>query len=290
MYQDMPMRRILDVFERLLYGKNALGRDIAGSKKTVAGIRRRDFFSHLEKFYHPGNIVLVVAGRFSSRKVRRLAKKYFFDLKEGPSKRSKKLRIVQKKSRLELVYKKTDQAHFCLGVPGVSCTHKDRFVVSVIASILGYSRTSRIYRRIREERGWAYYVQTVPEFYQETGAVYTRAGISLDKVEPSVGLILKEYQRLKSERVDEEELKRAKDYIRGRFILALEDSCNVASRYAIQAVVEKRIRTPQETLKLIDQVTSEDIIRVAKRLFKSEKMNLALIGPFKSKERFKKLL
>ncbi|MBN1262803.1 MAG: insulinase family protein [Candidatus Pacebacteria bacterium] len=289
MYQDLPMRRVLDVFELLLYGSNPLGRDIAGDKETVSRIRRADFLDHLKKFYQPQKMAVVVAGRFHARRVRRLAKLYFSDLKKSRgSKISGKL-PPQHQPRAELVYKKTDQAHFCLGVPGPSYSHPDRFAVSVTASILGYSRTSRIYRRIREERGWAYYVQTTPEYYTDAGSIYTQAGVSLNKINDSIRLILAEYRRLQKEKVSSKELQRAKDYIRGRFILALEDSFNVASRYALQVVVENKIRTPEETLKLIDAVTVDDVRRVARRFFRPEKYNLAVIGPYQKKAAFQKL-
>jgi predicted Zn-dependent peptidase len=290
MYEDMPMRRVLDVFELLLYGNNPLGRDIAGNKKTVARIRRLDFLAHLKRFYYPANMAVVVAGQFSTRRVKKLARAYFGDLKKGRGRRQERLKLEQERPRLKIVYKKTDQAHFCFGVPGLNYAHKDRFVVSVMASILGYSRTSRVYRRIREERGWAYYVQTIPEYYKDAGAFYTRAGVSLGKVEDSVRLVSEEYCRLQREKVGGKELKRAKDYIKGRFILALEDSFNVASRYAIQAVVEKKIRTPEETLALIEKVTAADIKRVAKKLLRPEKMNLAVIGPYKNQAKLRKLI
>jgi len=290
MYQDLPMRQVLDEFEILLYGKTSLGRDIAGSKKTVVRIKQADFFDHLRHFYQAANMVVVVAGRFSVSKVKKLAGQYLGDFRAGPVRARKSLEFSQGQARLKLIYKKTDQAHFCFGVPGVSYLHPDRFVVSVLASILGYSRTSRVYRRIREERGWAYYVYTVPEFYSDVGALYAQAGVTLDKISDSLRLIREEYFKLVMKKVDRRELKRAKDYLKGQFILALEDSFNVASRYGIQAVVEGKIRTPQEFLAEIDKVTAEDIIRVSRNLFKPEKLNLAIIGPYKNKEDFWKIL
>ena len=290
MYEDLPMRHVLDVSELLLYGDNALGRDIAGNKKTVAGIGQKDFFDHLSKFYQAQNMVVVVAGKFQKRRAKRLMKKYFENFKKGKKPERKKITFVQKEARIKLVYKKTEQAHFCLGVQGVSYSHPDRFTALIIASILGYSQTSRIYRRIREEKGWAYYVHTMPEFYTDTGAIYTQAGVSLDKISESIDLVKKEYFWLTQGKVDDRELKRAKDYLKGRFILALEDSSNVASRYAIQAVVENKIRTPDEVLGLIDKVTSNDILRVSKKIFRSEKLNLAIIGPYKKSKKFQKLL
>jgi predicted Zn-dependent peptidase len=235
-------------------------------------------------------MVVVVAGKFSPLKVKKLAKVYFGGFEKQKSIAKKKLKISQTRPQLRVVYKKTDQTHFCLGVHGVPYSHPDRFVVSIIASILGFSRTSRIYRRIREERGWAYYVHTMPEYYTDAGALYTRAGVSLDKIDDSIKLVQNEYQHISEKKVSGRELKKAKEYLKGRFILGLEDSFSVASRYAIQTVVEKEIRTPDQVLALIDKVTAEDVFRVSRRLFKAKKLNLALIGPYKKSQKFKKLL
>jgi predicted Zn-dependent peptidase len=290
MYEDLPTRRILDIFESLIYGKTPLGRDISGDKKTVGQIKREDFFQHLKKFYRPQNLVVVAAGKFSSSEPKQLTKKYFSDLKRKTKTVRKKPEFTQAKPRLKLVYKKTDQAHFCFGVPGVNYSHPDRFVVAAIASILGYSRTSRIYRGIREKRGWAYYVHTVPEFYTDAGTLYTGAGVSLDKIQAAIRLVRAEYFRLTQEKVGLVELKRAKDFLKGRFILALEDSFNVASRYAIQEAVEGKLRKPEEVLALIDKVSAKDILRVSRALFQPKKLNLALIGPYRNQGQFKKLL
>lgn len=290
MYEDTPMHRIMDIFELLLYGNNALGRDIAGDKETITQIKRQDFFSHLKNLYQPQDMVVVVAGKFWPRKVRKLTQLYFGDLKKGRPTEKKKLKFSQGKPRVRLMTKKTDQTHFCLGVHGVNYTHPDRFVVSVLASTLGYSRTSRLYRRIREERGLAYYVHAFPEFYSDTGALYAQAGVSLAKIEEAIKLVREEFLKISREQVGAPELKRAKDYIKGRFILALEDSFSVASRYAIQAVVEGKLRKPEEVLALIDKVTAGDVLRVAKRLLRPQKMNLAIIGPYRDQTKFEKLL
>lgn len=290
LYEDTPTRKILEIFDMLLYGNTPLGRYIIGNKKTVSQIKRSDFLNFLERHYQPSNIAIVVAGNFDQKKVAELTQKYFSGLKRKSKIKKKKIKYWQKKPKIKLKFKKTDQAHFCFGAFGVNYEHSDRFAVAVLASILGYSRTSRIYRQIREKRGLAYYVYTSPEFYTDTGSLFSQAGVKLDKLDQAVGLIKKEYFRLTKELVKANELQRAKEYIKGRFILSLEDSLNIASRYALQILIEKKIRTPKETLRLIDQVTAEDILRVARRLFHPEKLNLAIIGPYKNEARFKKLL
>lgn len=290
LYEDLPMRRVSEVFESLVYGETSLGRDIAGKKETVAKIERNDFVNYLRRFYFPRNMVLAVAGSFKETAVRRLAKKYFGDWAKRPGLKREKLVLKQTAPRLKVVYKKTDQAHFCLGVPGVSYGDRDRFAVSVMASLLGYSRSSRMYQRVREERGLAYYVRTEADFNTDVGLLVTQAGVSLEKIEEAMGLVLGEYRRLTEETVGAGELQQAKDYLRGQLILSLEDSFNMASHYAVQALLEGRTRSVEEILAAVDKVTAADIRRVAGRLLRPEKMNLALIGPYKKEESFKKLL
>lgn len=290
MYRDTPTHRIMDVFESVLYGRTPLGWELAGDKKTVARIRKGDFLNYLKQFYQPGNMVLVIAGGFDVTRAKELARKHFGNLRKGKRSERKKLSFRQKKPRLKLIYKKTDQAHFCLGVHGVNYSHPDRFAISVMASVLGYSRTSRLYRRVREEKGWAYYIFASPEFYTDIGALFFNSSVKLDKIEEVIQIVKEESFGLAQRLVPASELKRAKEYLKGRLILALEDSSSVASRYALQEVVEGKLRKPEETIRLIDKVTAKDIRRVAKRLFKPQKLNLALIGPYKSESRFKKLL
>lgn len=290
MYEDLPMRRVMENFESLIYSKTSLGRDIAGSKETVSQITQKDFFNHLARFYQPQNLAVVVAGNFEPDKVKKLAFKYFGDLKNQGEIRKKKFRFSQKQPRAAIGYKKTDQAHFCLGGYGVEYLNPDRFTVSVIASVLGFSRTSRIYREIREKRGLAYYVQTIPEYYSDTGSIFTRAGVALKKLPEAIKIILAEYGRISREKVRPEELNRAKEYLKGRFILELEDSLSVASRYGVQAVIESKLRSADEVLDEINKVTAEDVLRVSRRLLVPRKMNLAVIGPYKDKTKFLKLL
>lgn len=290
MYEDTPMRRVMDIFESLLYGKTPLGRDIAGKKRTVAAIHRAHFLSHVRKFYRASNMVIVVAGTFSQPKAISWTKKYFAQLNEKPVKDRTRHLGGQAKSRVKVTYKKTDQAHFCFGVPAVSYASPDRSTLSVLATILGGSRTSRIYRQIREERGWAYYVQTFPDYYTDTGSLITRAGVSLEKTAEAVKLVAEEHLRLATEKVPAQELDKAKSNLRGRFLLALEDSFNVASRAATEILTQGSIRTPEKVLAEVAAVTSVDVQRVAREYLRTKKFNFALIGPFRQSKKFAKLL
>ncbi|MCJ7792467.1 MAG: insulinase family protein [Candidatus Marinimicrobia bacterium] len=290
MFEDIPTRQVMEVFVNLIYGDNPMGWDTGGKKETIRQIKREDFLKYIHRLYFPQNMVLVVAGKVVEKEIQSLAKQYFFPIKGKGKKQTKKIKLDQKKSRIKLTFKKTEQAHFCLGVPGYEYSHPDRFVLGLLATILGEGMSSRLFTQIRERRGLAYYVDCSPDFYTDSGYLVARAGVRLKKIGEALQVTLAEFADLVETKVTPAELKKAKEFIKGRFILSLEDSKNVAGRYLNLALLEKKIRTPEEVMALIDQVTAEDIQRVAKDIFKSEKLNLAIIGPYRDEKRFQKKL
>ena len=290
MYEDLPIRQVEDNFERLLYGNNPMGWSVAGRKETVRKIKRSDFTSCLNRLYYPANMVLAVAGGVSAIKAVKLGRQFFNQLQGKGQKVIKNIKITQNYPRLNLTTKKTEQAHFCLGVPAYSLAHPRRYALSVLASILGGGMSSRLWIQIRERRGLAYYVDCQPALFTDSGYLLARAGVRLDKIEEAIEVMRSEFQTLVQAPVSHQELAKAKEFLKGRLVLALEDSQAVAVRGASQVLLENKIKTPQEEMNLIDQVTAADVQRVAKELLKPEKLNLALIGPYRNENKFKKLL
>lgn len=301
--EDTPIYKVGEVFEALLYGKTSLGNSILGEKKVVLGLKREDFSKYLKDFYGPGNCVVVVTGgvgqstnqlintnKFQS--TNQLVGKYLGGWEKRPFKQIKKVSDKQEKPALKVFYKKTEQAHFCLGVRAYSLSHPDRYVLSVLATILGVGMSSRLFLEVREKRGLAYYVRSATQRYQDVGYFTTQAGVGLKRIEEAIKVILFEYDKIKTQNAElkAEELNKAKEFLKGRLILELEDSHSVASLLAISEILEKRVRTPEEIIREIGKVTVEDVLRVANDIFRPEKLNLAVIGPFKSRQRFEKLL
>ncbi len=290
MYEDTPVRRVWDVFTRLLYGDNPMGWDIAGESKSIRQIKREDFLNYLGRLYYPKNMVVAVAGKLNGKEIKNMTENFFGSLRKPGQKITKKIKIKQERPRLKLVYKKTEQGHFCLGIPGYDLFHKDRFALGILATILGGGMSSRLFLEIREKKGLAYYVGSEVDYFTDSGFFLNRAGVHLRKIEEAIKIVLEEFANLVSKKVCLKELNKAKEFLKGGLILALEDSKNVANRYAVQLILEKQIRTPEQTLALIDKVTAEDVQRVAKDIFKPKKLNLAIIGPYKTESQFKKLL
>jgi len=290
MYLDMPMSYVHDLWERLLYGDQPAGWMITGEKETVAKIKRKNILGYLKNHYLAKNIIVCVAGNINSKITERKIKKYFRKIKTAIPKT--KLKTIEKQGRSQSLihFKETDQTHFCLGVRGYDLFHPLRHVQGVLATILGGNMSSRLFISVREKAGLCYYIRTSPENMTDTGYLVTQSGVDHKNVEKAIGLILKEYKIFKNKKVEKSELQKAKDYLKGNLILSLESSDAQAGFYAGQELLEGKILTLKEKLREIDKVTAGDVQKVAKEIFNPQKLNLALIGPFKDKSKFGKLL
>ncbi len=292
MYEDMPERKSIENFERLLYGDTSMGWQLIGPKENILKFKRNDFLAYQKQFFTAGNMVLVAAGRIDEEKAVVLGEKYFGRFKKGVKKRPAKINLEQKHASVFLVNKKTEQAHLALGLPTVSLNSPDKDYYShlLMSAILGGSMSSRLFIEIRERRGLAYYVRTIPEAYSDSGFLAVWAGVRLKAIDEAIKISVNELFKLTSQPVSDRELKKTKDMVKGRAVLSLENSRNVAERYATQQLIGRKIRTPKETFAKIDEITVEDIQKLAKRLFKPEKLNLSLVGPFRNSDKFKNLL
>jgi len=290
MYEDMPVEKSIEVFESLLYSPTSLGWYTAGKKENIKAIKREDFINYQKRLYYPGNMVVVKAGKVEEKECLDLTEKYFGGLKAQEKEKFEPALFNQREPRVRLRQKRTSQSHFCLGVRAYGQNHPDRYVLEVLATVLGGSMSSRMFIQIRERRGLAYYVRTVDENYQDNGYLMTRAGVDVNKIDEAAKVILDEYQKVIEEKVSQKELQKAKEFLKGNLILSLEDSESVAEDYVVEALLSDKIRDPEEIIKGIEKVTPEDLQRVAKDIFKPENLNMSIIGPYNDEERFLKLL
>lgn len=302
LYEDTPSRKIGEIYEELLYGETPLGRDIAGKPEIIKKIQRQDFLGYVNGLYAPEKTVVVVAGGIN--KVQSLIEKALGDWKNKATWHYEKASDNQNRPQVKIVYKKTEQAHLALGVRAYNFFHPDRYPLALLSTILGGGMSSRLFIQVRERRGLAYYVHSAAEQYSDVGNFVTLAGVDLKKIDEAVKVILEEYQKISQskalrewakhspgvEGVSVKELTKAKEFLKGRLILELEDSRAQAGIFGSSELLESKIKTPEEIIGKIDQVALEDLERVAKDLFRKEKLNLAVIGPFKDRQRFEKLL
>jgi len=290
MYEDTPVRTVADVFENLLYAGNSLGREIIGTKKTVAALERGKFIEYLKNFYVANNTVICVAGNFDEKKVLKSVEKYFSPMRKKKMAGFSSVKDDQNQPAVKIKFKKTDQTHFILGVRAYKENHPHRFALSLLAVILGGNMSSRLFIEVREKLGLAYYVRTEVEAYSDCGYLATQVGVEHKNLELAVKTILNEYKKISSCKVNERELQKAKDFIKGKSLMGLEASDEVAMFFVSQEMKKKKILTPGEIFAKIDKVTAADILKVAQEIFSQKKLNLAIIGPHKDAQKIKALL
>lgn len=293
MYEDTPMMKIQDVFEELAFSGNALAWDVGGIPESVRRIKRNDFLRYRDTHYYPENMLVTVAGGITENQVKKLVEKYFSDISNKQSVfKGTPFRGSQKKPQLLVKNKKNEQANFILGFMSEGRGYPGRFAQSVLSSLLGGGMSSRLFIEVRERRGLAYSVRSSSDKFDEAGYFGAYAGTDPGKAEEAVKIMLEQFYGLASGKlpVDKKELTKAKEYIKGHVALSLEDTNAVNDFFGEQELFLTETLKPEEIYKRIDKVTIEDMMREAKKLFTPERLNLAIIGPYKNSSAFEKLI
>ncbi len=288
MYFDTPRDYIGGVYESLLYGDQPLGWDIIGRKETVRGATRETFMNYLDRWYKPPRMVLGIAGKIGDDALER-AQELFGDLPGAETGEPEPARDYQSE-RVSVFTKQSDQAHLVLGVPSYPIEHPDRYALQMVATVLGGGMSSRLFTEVRERRGLAYYVFGINHSYTDAGSLYSQAGVDINRIDEAVTTIAGELKAIAAEPVPADELEKARNFTKGRFVLQLENPQGLILFGLRKEVLEHRAPEPEEVLAGVDAVTAEDVQRVAQDVIASEKLRLAVIGPFDDAERFEKLL
>lgn len=290
MYEDDPRRSVGEEFEKLLYGQHQMGRNIIGYKEVIENVSRKDFIAYMKRYYVANETVICVSGKFNEKEIVKQIQQKFSSIKTGKQASFKKVSDKQSVPGVHIKFKKTDQTHFILGSRAYHQNHKDRWALSLLSVILGGNMSSRLFIEVRERRGLAYFVSTSVDTYQDCGYIGTQAGIQHKNLAQAVKVILDEYKKIATEKVGEKELQKAKDYIRGRSVMGFEASDDVAMFFIDQEMHKEKILSPKEVFEKIEGVTVDDILRVAKDIFKEEKLNLAIVGPHKNTKKISQLM
>ncbi len=290
MYEDLPMRRVQEFFTNLLYGDQPAGWDIAGRKEVIKKLTRDDFVKYRGEHYLGQSSLVVIAGKFNEEEAIRKIENVFSGIKSD--KKTPKIKTIehQDKPEIFLKHKETDQTHLILGCRAFDIFDERRFALEVLSDILGGGFSSRLFQKIREEMGAAYYVSADADLYTDHGYLAASAGVDHNKINAVIEATLVEFRNLANKPVDKKELDRAKEHLIGHLIMGLETSDHLASFYGGQEVLTKKLMAPEEIVKKIQQVKAEEIMAVANDIFQNQKLNLAVIGPFKEKEKFEAIL
>jgi len=290
MYYDNPAVYCQILFQKLLYGDQPAGWDIAGTKESVSKISREDLACYMRLQYVAENTVVVAAGNINEESVKKEVEEKF---KKIPAKSPQKKEPVfekQKKPAVEVFFKETDQTHFCLGVRSFNIFHKHRYTQEVIASLLGGMMSSRLFIKIRDEMGLAYYIRTSIEDNPYTGVLVTQAGVDSKKLEEAVSAVLKEYKKVREKDVSLKELKKVKDYLKGKMAIGLESSDSLSRFYGISEILEGKTHHLEDVFKEIDKVSLQEIKEASEEIFSPKNLNLAVIGPHKDKRSIENMM
>jgi predicted Zn-dependent peptidase len=287
MYFDTPRDFIGGVYESLLYGDQPLGWDIIGRKETVRGATRETFTDYLDQWYRPSRMVVGVGGQIGDGLPERL-EELLGDLE--PRETGAPAQVSSNGGgRVKVHTKASDQAHLVLGVRSRPLTDPDRYVLQLLATVLGGGMSSRLFTEVRERRGLAYYVFGTNHSYTDAGSLYAQSGVDINRIDDAVTTIVEQFKLLAEEEVPADELEKARNFSKGRFVLQLESPHGTIMFGLRREVLEGRAEEPQTVLDALDAVTAADLQRVAQAIVEDGPY-LSVIGPFDDAERFQKLL
>jgi predicted Zn-dependent peptidase len=284
MINDSPGRKIEDVFMDLLYGDQPAGWSIIGTEKSVKKIQASDLRKYMQKKYSPQKTVVTVAGNFDVVKMKGVIEKFFGAKKRQRGGVMRKIVENQSKPQIKIENKETDQTHLILGFRTFDMFDKRRYALSLLSGILGGGMSSRMFLKIREREGLAYYIHTANELSLDSGVFVVQAGVGHNNLKKAVKLILQEIKKISQKQVSQRELKKAKDKLEGGVLMGLETIQARAGFVANQELHRKEVKTVDYILEQYKKVTVADIQKVARDIFRNSKLNLAVIGPQKGKE------
>ncbi len=293
MYRDNPARHIDTLLEQIMFEPSSLGWDIGGEDRIIMGMTRGQMVRFRDSHYHGKNLVVGVAGNIDEEKSFALVKKYFGVSWEKGVKANRHTpfrRALQSKPRVLVHYKETEQVQIDLGFHGFSYTDPRVYAASLLGTILGGGMSSRLFTAIRERRGLCYSIHAAHESYLDTGLLSVQSGLDKTRIKEAITEICRQLHLIRTKGVTAAELKRVKDSAKGRMAIALEDSEHVVSWFVSQEVLTKKLTTPEEKLAKLAKVTREDVQKIARSLFQTKNINLAIIGPYKDAKEFLPLL
>lgn len=289
MTNDYPSFRAELLIEDALWPDQPMGRDVAGTKQSVNALTRDDIVKYTARQYGPTNVVISVAGDLSLEQAVESLGPEIGQWKPTRSLEPLPVSDTANGSRFRMESRKTDQAHLCLALHSLPLDHKDRYAEDLMNTILGEGMSSRLFVELREKRGLVYDIHSSVSHYRNTGCMVVNCGVDPKNSYKAVRLIIDELEKLR-ERVPEAELTKAKEMSKGRLLLRLEDTRSVAMWSGAQEALLRRVRTPEEVLARVAEVTADDVQRVARDLITPEKLHMSVVGAFRSEARFRRLI
>ncbi len=293
MTNDYPGQRVDLLIDELLWPEQAMGRDVGGTPESVNNITVNDVREYMEQQYNPANTVIAVAGNVAHDEVVQLVDSAARgwhpreSLGWQPMTDYYSANGIGSVARVE--QRKADQAHICLGLPGISLTDPDRYALGILNGVLGDGMSSRLFLNLREEQGLVYDVASSPNYFRDCGSLVVYCGVEPRKTREVVRAVVQELSGMRQE-VPVGELNKAKEFAKGRLMLRMEDTRSVAAWLGAQELLLGQVVTVDETVQRLDEVSGADVARVAERLLDPDKLRLAVVGPHRGEKTLQKML
>ena len=290
MYEDKPERTVWDILAKLMYGDVPAGRSIIGTRKNIKSFTRADFVNYRNKHYVAPATIVIVAGDVKELQVIGEVRKNFENI--STKRKSTKPKVVekQKSPRLLIQQKKTNQNHMVMAFRTFNARDRRIPALIVLSEILGKGMSSRLFYKLRDEMGVCYYVRADHNQATDYGTFTIAVGANVSRTEEVVGVLLEECKKLTETLVSEEELQKVKEHHVGNLHMSLETTDAMAEFYAGQEIIFRKLKTPQELEKEIRKVTAGDVMKVAKDIFRNDRLNLAIVGDVSRQKAIKKAL
>ena len=289
MINDYPTYKVETMIDEMLWPGHPLGRDIGGTRESVGDITRDMILDFVSAYYTPDNMVVSVAGNVSHEDVVAQVERLSADWEPGARNGWTPYKGSQREPQSKVEYRRTEQAHLSVALPGVSLTHPQRYALDLLSVALGEGMSSRLFVEVREKRGLAYDVHSEVSHFSDTGALVVSAGVDPKRVYDAVQTILEQVGALR-EGVPEDELEKAKRLSAGRLMLRMEDTRAVASWMGQSEMLLGRMVDVDDVIERVNAVTTDDVRRLANDMLVSERLNIAVVGPCRGHRRIERML
>ena len=289
MNMDIPQQRVNMLIDELLWPNQPLGREIIGSKETVASTTRERMLRYIAHRYLPNDTVISIAGNIQPDEALARIEALFHDWSAGQVSEGYVTNSGQDTPRLRIEHKNSEQVHLCLGVHGFSRFHPRRFALDLLNTAFGVGMSSRLFTEIREKKGLAYDIHSYVEHFLNSGSFVIYAGVDTNKAETAIATVVEEIAKLR-QGITADELRRAKELSKGRLHLRLEDSQNMALWLGGQELLRREILDIDEVVSIIEAITEDELKQVAQEILIDNGLNLAVVGSVKKEEPLLNLL
>ena len=289
MARDVPQHWVNILIDELLWPEHSLGRDVAGNKQSVTAITREMMLDYRAGQYQPNRTVVAIAGNIQHQEMVTAASQALGDWTSQRPPAGYSVYREQLGRRLYVETRDIEQAHLCLALPGLPLLHPKRFTLDLLNVILGEGMSSRLFAEIRDKLGLAYSIHSYVEHLLDSGSVTIYAGVKPQNLPTVIKAILEQLAQLK-ELIPESELSKAKEQSKGRLLLRMEDSRNVAGWMGGQEILTGRILSADQVVSIVDAITADELKQLAQELLVDSRLRLAVVGPITNDEPLEELL